>query len=134
MKIFVATKRTQGQRKSDFSFTEEGEAVIYPHTCDRDKKSRNPDSGCGCARSMVGMITHKATTTVEVMEWGISKNQFIRDYLGTLQDAGHHVAVRSKEQRFYHKILAHDLMNNAAQFEVGDVVEYRNGKFSKRKS
>jgi hypothetical protein len=133
MKILVATKKTQGQRKSDFCHTIEGEMVIHASVCNKDRNVKNPDGGCGCNRSLVGVITHKATTTVEVADWSISKNQFIRDYIATLQDAGFYEAVKDKQQIGYIKIVAHDLLNNADRFEVGDVLEYRDLKFSKRK-
>lgn len=69
MKALFATKKTQGQRKSDFSFAQEGELVYPSWVCDRDARSSNPDNGCGCGRCLSGLVSHKGTTTSVIGEF-----------------------------------------------------------------
>lgn len=67
MKYLVTTKETQGQRKNDFCFVEEGEVVLIPvDRCDKDRG--NPDGPCGCWRSWVGVTSRKGTTTAKVVD------------------------------------------------------------------
>ena len=75
MKVFVATKQTQGFRPSDFSFTSEKEVVRFGSVCDRDE---DIDGTCGCRRSMVGLATRKATTTFMVAEIEITDDDYFR--------------------------------------------------------
>jgi hypothetical protein len=62
--MLVATRKTQGQRKSDFCWVPEGELVGFAFECDADRG--NVDGRCGCRRAMSGVFTHKATTTMKV--------------------------------------------------------------------
>ena len=65
MKVLVATNETQGARENDFCWTVEGELVfIPPIECGRGYV----DDNCGCRRSMAGMVSWRATTTVKVVE------------------------------------------------------------------
>lgn len=65
MKVLTATRRTQGWRDNDFSWTVEGELVFFaPFECGRG----SVDDDCGCRRSMAGLVSHRATTTVRVVE------------------------------------------------------------------
>ena len=63
-KYVGATKKSQGWRKNDFSFVDEGEPVNFGSMCDR----ATPDDKCGCARAMCALDGKGATTTVMVME------------------------------------------------------------------
>ena len=74
MKVLVGTKDTQGKRKNDFSFTDEGELVTFGTECDREAV----DGHCGCKRSLVGMKTRKGTTTFKVVEKKISKVNYLQ--------------------------------------------------------
>ena len=67
MKILVATKEGQGQRKNDFCWAEEGEVVKFPSECDRE----TVDGRCGCRRSMSGANSLKGTKTMKVVEFDI---------------------------------------------------------------
>ena len=63
-KYLASTQLTQGQKKNDFCFVEEGVPVKFGFVCDGEK----PDDGCGCARSMTALDGKGSTTTVMVME------------------------------------------------------------------
>lgn len=73
MKVLVATKELQGQRKNDFNFCKEGEFVSFDLECDREKI----DGNCGCRRSLGGFDTLKATTTFKVVNVKITKKKYI---------------------------------------------------------
>jgi hypothetical protein len=63
MKVLTATKQTQGWRGNDFCWTVEGELVVFPPIeCGRG----SIDDGCGCRRSMAGLVSRRATTTIRV--------------------------------------------------------------------
>lgn len=64
MKFLVATKQSQGQKKNDFFWAEEGEPIIFGLECDHEEF----DGACGCKRSLSGVRTAKATTTMMVAE------------------------------------------------------------------
>jgi hypothetical protein len=64
MKLLVATKQGQGQRKNDFFFCNDGEMVFFGSEC----SSGSTDDNCGCHRSMCGAESAKATTTMMVAE------------------------------------------------------------------
>lgn len=63
MKVLTATDKTQGRRGNDFCWTVEGELVFLPPIeCDRG----SIDDDCGCRRSMAGLVSRRATTTIKV--------------------------------------------------------------------
>jgi hypothetical protein len=65
MKVLTATSQTQGWRENDFCWTVEGELVFFPQIeCGRG----TIDDDCGCRRSMAGLVSHRATTTMKVTE------------------------------------------------------------------
>jgi hypothetical protein len=65
MQVLAATIDTQGWRENDFCWAVEGELVFFaPFDCTRGYI----DDGCGCRRSMAGLVSHRATTTVKVVE------------------------------------------------------------------
>jgi hypothetical protein len=64
MNLLICTNKFQGKRKNDFCWTNEGELAIFGIECSREKI----DGSCGCRRSMVGIDSRKATTTVQVAE------------------------------------------------------------------
>ncbi len=66
MKALVATTETQGQRENDFCWCEEGELVTFGVECDHRFEAL--DGPCGCRRSMIGLRSGKATTTVRVVD------------------------------------------------------------------
>lgn len=62
MKLLTTTDETHGQRINDFYNTEEGEIAYFGSQCSR---ARANDT-CGCARSMVGIKSRRARTTLRV--------------------------------------------------------------------
>lgn len=64
MKILVATKKTQGQRKNDFNFVKEGEIVYFGSRC----TTGHVDDDCGCRRCLIGIASSRGTTTAMVVE------------------------------------------------------------------
>src|SRR4029078_5543731 len=66
MKVLVATRRSQGDRKGDFSFCVPGELVYLASICDCDLLF--PKHGCGCSRGFAGLSSLRATTTAEVVD------------------------------------------------------------------
>lgn len=68
MRILKATTKTQGQKPTDFFWTEDGEILKRGFVC--------CDSvGCGCDRSLVGVVTHKATTTFLVDDAPVTEEE-----------------------------------------------------------
>ncbi len=71
MRLLTATREAQGELPGDFSFTVEGELVLPNDViCARDRG--NPDGGCGCGRSFVGLGSRKPTTTALVRDLDVS--------------------------------------------------------------
>jgi hypothetical protein len=132
MKVFVATKEKQGQRQSDFFWTNEGELVTFGVVCGSGKCD-DIDGGCGCQRSMIGLKTRKGTTTVKV----VSKRTFTQDDLVQSLLISHCNAYRSKqddpETIEYAKAQAAELSRLANGFKIGDVIEIRGEKLKVRK-
>jgi hypothetical protein len=77
MKVLVATRRTQGERPGDFSWTIDGELVHFPVVvCARDRRATKTGrrlGGCGCGRAFSGMNSHRSGTTAEVAELDLSR-------------------------------------------------------------
>ena len=65
MKVLTATGQTQGWRDNDFCWTVENELVFFPPIeCSRG----TTDDECGCRRSMAGLVSRRATTTIRVAD------------------------------------------------------------------
>lgn len=88
MKLLRATRETQGRRKSDFHWTDEGELLRPGMVCDRDVRE-GPDGGCGCGRSLSGVKTAKSTTTFVVSEELITREEALAIFVGSIDDAGY---------------------------------------------
>lgn len=122
-KVLVSTNEMQGKRSSDFCHIPDGEIVMFPMIeCSGEKI----DGGCGCRRSMSGVETHKATTTMKVVEKDLDPEELYIVIRDSLKTAGW---IRDREAvLFYVK----ELLEFAEQFEVGDIVERRGNKLKKR--
>lgn len=120
MKIIVATKETQGQRKDDFCYADEGEIVIVSD-CD------NLHDGCGCEVSMVGVRSGAGTTTMMVLESDITREQYIEQLLAA---TGDYAGVNLSDAIFAAE--ADELLKLAAEFPAGAVVERRGNDFQQR--
>lgn len=145
MKVLVATKETQGKRKSDFCWCEEGELLVFAMVCDRDAMNPDPDGGCGCGRSLSGMISHRATTTFKVEDRPITGQEFTDLYIGAMQDAGWISPSIKHEKKPLGGICicadcarrdfasdAAEMLRLASKFQVGDVLEKRKDTFKVR--
>jgi hypothetical protein len=120
MKIIVATTQMQGQRPGDFNFVPEGEVVIVSD-CDCLHE------GCECSRSMVGVKCGKGTTTMMVVESGMSREEYrrlIREAHKGYEDLG------VDESAFDEQADA--LLDLAMQFPAGAVIERDGEDFEQR--
>jgi hypothetical protein len=124
MKVFVSTKETQGQRRSDFSFTNDEELVRFPAiVCAADRG--DPDGRCGCGRSFIGLDTRKGTTTAKVAEMRLTRGRLAELLAESTEAAG----FGKRDCR----VAAATLAAVAKLFNVGTVVEHRNGQVWPRK-
>jgi hypothetical protein len=125
MKVLTATNQTQGRRENDFCWTVEGELVFFPPIeCDRG----SVDDDCGCRRSMAGLVSHQATTTMKVVD----REELDRDtYMTLITDglmAQGYVTkklLRSRDVDEWVRDLVNDLVTTAGAFEAGTVLERR---------
>ncbi len=131
LKVFVSTNETQGQRTNDFNFVPEGELVILPSMTCTDEQA---DDDCGCARSMQGILTHKATTTMKVVEHDGDVSTLVNLIQTSLKESGwigsmyeQHNLIDTNPQN-----IAECLLKAATPFKVGAIVEYRDRKFKER--
>ena len=125
IQVFVSTQETQGQRPNDFCYVPEGEIVTFGvFTCTGEMA----DGPCGCARSLGGVETHKATTTMKVVAFDHTFDDLTDIIARFLTGAGW--------DNFVHTTHAGEtamrLTSLAAPFAVGTVVEYRDGVFVER--
>lgn len=84
MKLLVATKETQGKRKTDFCHATEGELVAPHFDCDGEKI----DGPCGCRRSVSGIVSRKATTTFKVADLNLTERKAFLRFRRGLVDGG----------------------------------------------
>jgi hypothetical protein len=128
LNVLVSTKETQGQRKNDFCFVPEGELMKFGFVCDRDRG--RADGGCGCNRSLVGLMSLKATTTVKVVSMEMTKKQFEEKYIASEKKAWGTVGI--DENGVYRNIDA--ILETANQFPENTVLEYRDEVFYAREN
>lgn len=127
MKVLVATSRGQGGRANDFSFCEEGEPVHRGLLC----TNAAADDECGCARSLVGCRTAKTTTTAEVVDiTGYGVASLAADIRASLERVNWYPSGWGLDRTSAAE--ATHMADLASRFEVGDVVEYRDGHAARR--
>lgn len=122
MKIIVATSETQGQRPGDFNFVPEGEVVIVSD-CDCLHE------GCKCSRSMAGVKCGQGTTTMTVVESGMSREEYrriVREANKGYEDLGINEAVFDDQ--------ADALLELAMQFPTGALIERDGDDFELRQT
>lgn len=122
IKCMVATKETQGQRENDFCFATEGEIVRFGPLCCSDK---NLDGGCGCARSLIGIESGKATTTMKIVEMDITQAKYLAMVKASVKRTEDDATDETIE------LDAMEVLYASEQFGVGFIIEYRGG-FVKR--
>ena len=126
MKILVATKEGQGVRKNDFSHAEEGEPVQFAFRCDGE----TVDGPCGCARSMGGMNSHKATTIFKAAETDIAPEAyldlFVKFYVEGWKQTPEEALKMAKDE-------TEELLRLAEYFPEGMILERRGNKVQQRR-
>ena len=114
----------------DVRWVEDGELVRFGFECDRDND--RIDGACGCRRSMCGIISQKATTTMKVVDRpDLTKEDYITELIHSMIAAGWGKA-NSKKLRQWVEVDAKELLRIAAYFKTGTIVEKRGNKFQER--
>jgi hypothetical protein len=124
LRVLVATTQTQGQRANDFSFTEEGELCRLSFVCDSDRG--DPDGPCGCGRSLSGVRSGMANTTVRVALYNGGRGAYIAEIARSFNAAGYGLALVTAAEE------ADNLLAVAARYPVGAVLEWRRGETRER--
>jgi hypothetical protein len=125
IKALVATKETQGQRKNDFSWCDEGELVTFAFECDGE----TIDGSCGCRRAMAGLVSHTATTTFKVAEVEITPLEYLEAVTASnIKGWGDKPSIRELS-----RVDCNELIRLAEVFPVGTILEKRGNKIQERK-
>ncbi len=132
MRVVTASSQTQGWRDNDFSWTVEGELVFFtPFDCARGFV----DDDCGCRRSMAGLVSHRGTTTMKVVE---RRDLDAETYFALIADALESQGYVTEDLLSNRNVneWVHDLTDEliylAASFPVGTVLERRGDMLSTR--
>ena len=132
MKVLAATSQTQGWRDNDFSWTVEGELVLFePFECGRG----SIDDDCGCRRSMAGLVSHRATTTVKVVDREeLDPPTYIALIRDALKDQGYvtEELMEIPDVNEWVRDLAAELMCMGNAFASGTVLERRGERLNVR--
>jgi len=128
MKVLVATEETQGHRKTDFCWTEEGELVFFGSECTRE----TIDGECGCRRSLCGLRTRKATTTFRVVEREELSPGGLVSLLAAGLVAGHFYDTREKARPAAEEDASR-LAALASAYPEGAILEKRGNRFLERR-
>ena len=87
MKALTATATSQGMRFNDFDYTVEGELVGIGLICATDR--RDPVGGCGCGRAFFGLSSHRATTTAQIRDLPMTRDDLIEAFRAYYEAAGY---------------------------------------------
>lgn len=116
MKVFVAGRRTQGELENDFAWTLDGELVhLEPLGC------WEPDR-CGCNRAFAGVASHRGTTTAEIAERELDREDVVVAVARSLADGGWFDDPSSQDAVDSARELVDPLLDVAATLPVGTVV------------
>jgi hypothetical protein len=118
MKLLTATATTQGTRDNDFDWTVEGELVWIGFVCATDR--RNPEGGCGCGRAFSGLSSHRATTTAQVRDLPLTRDDVITALSGYYDSAGYGVYGAAELGG-----EVDDILRAVSGWPVGTIVERR---------
>jgi hypothetical protein len=118
MKILTATAPSHGNRSTDFNWTDEGEIVWVGSVCATDRN--DPDAGCGCGRAFFGLSSHRATTTAEVRDLALSRDDVITALAGYYESAGY-----GTFSRYDVGVEVDELVEAVSDWDVGTVIERR---------
>jgi hypothetical protein len=122
--VLVATHETQGQRRNDFCWCDDDEPVRLSSECDGEPI----DGRCGCRRSMSGMVTLKATTTVRVALLSLNRDGFVAMLKACLEKSGFAQFMTQEEI----ESEADELLRLAAAFPADAVIEKRGDELRQR--
>ncbi|MGH2751219.1 MAG: DUF7715 family protein [Actinomycetota bacterium] len=125
MNVLTATSQTQGWRDNDFCWTVEGELVFFPPL---ECEPGSIDDRCGCRRSMAGIASHRATTTIKVADREeLDPDTYFMLISDGLRDQGYVTKelMMNREVNEWLRDLTGDLVRMAGAFEVGTVLERR---------
>ncbi|MEW6657216.1 MAG: hypothetical protein AB1424_01020 [Thermodesulfobacteriota bacterium] len=125
MKLLVATSATQGQRKNDFNFCTEGEFLSFTFECDGE----TIDGPCGCRRSLSGLDSRKATTTMRVAN--VPAGEFINKLVNHLIESWNYPLEEAEEQALQEIRMIQQV---TAQFPEGAILEKRGNEFFERRT
>lgn len=121
MKVFVATSHTQGESPDDHCSALDGELVHLPVL-----ECAAPAS-CGCLRGFAGVASHRPTTTAEVAERQLTRDDVIAAVTDSLVDGGwipdiDDGAAAYREAELLAWEVTADLLDLAARLPVGSVL------------
>ena len=85
------------------------------------------DGSCGCKRSMVGMVCHKATTTMKVVEVELAEEDLALLLSESLGDAGFDIPLEAVEEE------VRSVIELCGHFPLNAVLERRGDDFIVRK-
>jgi hypothetical protein len=122
--ILVATLITQGSSPLDFNWCDENEILMFGFEC----TSGTWDDHCGCRRSLVGIKTHKGTTTFMVQKSPHTVKGLLRLLSNSLIDAGWYTSGSPEATRHARTIL-YRIREIANQFPSGTILERRDNHF-----
>jgi hypothetical protein len=94
------------------------------------------DDDCGCRRSMAGLVSRRATTTVEVVgRRGLDPETYFTIVSDGIRDQGYvtEEMMKDHEVSSWLRHLTHELMHIAGSFPVGTVLERRGDLLSVRR-
>lgn len=125
MRALIATRRTNGQAPGDYGYCIPGELVWLTMVCGDDERS--PAGGsCGCGRGFGGLISHRATTTVEVAEIDHTPEEFELAVRTSLADQGWLRLARDEREERAMVAEAVGLVRDLAEyFPLGAVLRRR---------
>ena len=122
MKILVATALTQGMEPNDYHYCIEGELVWIQNPCPKDRD--DADGPCGCGRGFAGAASHRATTTAQVVESDMTREDMRLAFETSLVDGGWPAE--------WAEHCTHENLDIAATAPVGAIVERRLNAFFMR--
>jgi hypothetical protein len=125
MKLLVATGISQGFRPNDFNYVKDGELLVFAPQCN----DANPDSACGCRRSLLGIFSRRATTTFMVKEINMTEKELL-DILYRFHEEFQCVEV--DELKSFAQKDFEILTQCTEPFDVGTIVERRDAYLSAR--
>lgn len=128
MRILVTTGKTQGQRKNDFNWTEEGEPIMFGSECDGE----DVDGECGCRRAMAGVRSMKTSTTMLCVDIPMGKKKYARLIKNALDRGGWTKLMGEAEAQRHAEEDAEELIRIASYFTPGMIVERRGNDFQER--